>query len=173
MAFCGVMSAVSVVILLLAGILPTLSYALTALAGISLTLLVMEFGEKYAVMSYIAIALISMLLLPDKEPALLFTLILGWYPIGKARFERIKPVWLEYLAKIAVFSILCVAFYYVTVWLFMPGAEFEGSFWEKYGLPLTFAAALAAFVLYDIALSKMITLYVQKYQQKLRKTILK
>lgn len=170
-AFCGVLTALATVIMLLAGVLPTASYTLAALAGITTALVVLEFGSGRAVACFAAISAVSLLLVANKEPVMLFICLLGWYPIAKAQFERIASRVLEWTVKTGVFAAAVAAFYFIYKWLFFTQAEFEGAFWAKYGLALTLLTALAAFVIYDIALSKLIMLYKYRFQQKVRNLI--
>ncbi len=170
-AFGGVTAALALVLLIGAGLLPTASYALAATAGILLMPLVVEFGAGWAFGVFAGVGLLGLLLVPDKEAALLYLCFAGWYPIVKAYLERIKSRVLEWVVKLAVFNVTIVGFYQLTVWLLAGAAEFEGSFLMKYGIWLLWLLADVTFVVYDVALSKLITLYSLRLRPKLQKLL--
>src|SRR5699024_5757664 len=92
MALGGIMAAVSIVLMLLSAVVPTMSYGLPALCGVLTTLVVIECGDRTALLMYGAVSILSLLLLPAKESAVVYLLVFGWYPVAKRRIESInKP----------------------------------------------------------------------------------
>ena len=169
-AFGGVITAVALTLMLLAGVLPTASYSLAALAGMLLVPLVIEFGFRTAVSAFVAVGLLSMLLIPDKEAAILFCCVLGWYPIAKAPVEKIKSDALCWAVKLAIFNLAVVGFYFLCTRLFFV-TGFEDTVLGKYSIPALWGLGNIAFVIYDIALSKLITLYMRRLHERLKKLI--
>ena len=68
-SLCGMMCALSVVFMFLTGVFPYATYALPALAGLTLIVLVVETSKKWAFIAYLAISLISLLVAPDRSIA--------------------------------------------------------------------------------------------------------
>lgn len=169
-AFGGVITAVALTLILLAGVLPTASYSLAALAGMLLVPLVIEFGYKTSVSAFVAVGLLSMLLLADKETGILFCCILGWYPIVKAPIEKIKSNIVCWTIKLAVFNIAVTGFYILCTRLFFVSG-FEDTILGKYSIPVLWGLGNIAFVIYDIALSKLIVLYMRRLHDRLKKMI--
>jgi len=167
-AFGGVITALALALMLLAGVLPTASYSLAALAGMLFVPLVIEFGYKTPVSAFVAVGLLSMLLLADKESAILFCCILGWYPIAKAPIEKIRSKVLCWAVKVGVFNIAVVGFYFLCTRLFfMTG--FEDTTLGQYSIPALWGLGNVAFIVYDIALSKLIVLYMRRLHKRLEK----
>lgn len=169
-ALCGVVSALSLVLMLLAGVLPTSSYSLAALAGVVLMLVIAEFGPKTAASVFFCVAALSFLLVADKEVMMLFVCFLGWYPIAKSGLDKIRPWWLGYLCRFAIFALSVTAFYFSVTRLF--GIRFEmdeGMF--RVGAGLMIVMVIVAFIVYDIAISKLFLLYELKLRQKLHKIL--
>lgn len=169
-AFGGVITALALTLMLLAGVLPTASYSLAALAGMLLVPLVIEFGFKISVAAFVAVGLLAMLLIADKEAGVLFCCILGWYPIAKAPIEKIKSHILCRAAKLAVFNLAVMGFYFISTRLFF-AAGFEDTLFGQYGLPVLWGMGNIAFIVYDIALSKLIVLYMRRLHSRLKKLI--
>ena len=92
-AFGGVVAALSLVLMFLTGIIPFGTYDFPSLAGMALVLIAIELGYRYAFMVYAVVALLSVFFVPDKEAAMFFVLILGYYPVLKGIIEgKILPL---------------------------------------------------------------------------------
>lgn len=77
-AFCGVLAALMIAVMLLGTMIPTTTYICPALAGVLLLPVVWEFGFRTGALLYLAVALLSLILSPNKEAALFFVLLFGW-----------------------------------------------------------------------------------------------
>ena len=65
-AFGGVLSGLAVILMFLTGIFPFAEYALPAMAGALLIIMVIEYGYRYALLCFFAVAVLSLLFyLPD------------------------------------------------------------------------------------------------------------
>ena len=92
------------------GLIPVATYCSPLLAGLLLLPLLVEFGRREAWMVWAVTAALSLILSPDKEAGSMY-LFLGWYPILKPAFDRIRPAALRFLAKLALFSLAFAAMY--------------------------------------------------------------
>ena len=164
----GVIAALGLVLLLMTSLIPFGTYAFPAFAGILLIVIVIEIGCSYAVAVFTATALLAFLLLGDKEAALLYAVFLGWYPIVKNFIERIRSRPLQYIVKLAVFNLCMVGYYYLATLVFsIPADSFE-----LFGmnLPLIFLGmGNVVFILYDICVTRLVTIYLLKWRHKLNK----
>ncbi|MEG2813418.1 MAG: hypothetical protein RSA79_02340, partial [Oscillospiraceae bacterium] len=86
-AFGGMISALSLIMMLASAVFPMAEYTCPALAGIFLCVLVIEFGKKTATIAFLAVAILSIIIVPNKESAMLFCGFLGYYPILKSVLE--------------------------------------------------------------------------------------
>lgn len=154
----GVMGALAVACMLLT-VFPYMTYALPAAAGVMLIPIVIELGLKTGWMVYAVAALLSLLVAPDKEAAILFVAFFGYYPLIKAALERLNKRVVEWAVKLAVFNAAMIAAYLVL--LFVLGLDPEA--FELFGIQLPYVFLLlgnGVFVIYDVALTNVITLYV-------------
>lgn len=160
-AFGGVLAALSALLVLGAGLFPTMTYAMPAISGVLLIAAVIELGKRWAFFCYAAVAVLSLLLGTDKESALLFALLLGYYPILKSLLDPMRPRALQWACKLLIFNAAAVASYLLAV--FVLGVPLEafsvgGVSWEW----LLLLLGNAVFVVYDRAVSGLAVLYCRR-----------
>lgn len=162
-------AALSVVIMLLTAVIPYLTYALPAVAGVLLVLMVIEINKKWAVCTFTAVSILSFLILPDKEVAMMYFAFFGSYPVVKPILEeKISNNKLCWLAKALFFNVAIVLAYIVIVNVFgIPIDEMEE--YGKWGLVLLLGMGNVMFVLYDVCITRLVTVYLKKWQRKFRK----
>jgi len=164
----GISAALSIVLMFLTSVIPSMTYALPAAAGILLTVIVIEIDKKWAFGVFAAVGLLSILLIADKEAAVMYIMFFGYYPILKAILEEKLPKVVSWVLKFAVFNVSMVAAFLITVYVFnIPFDEME-----KYGVKAAFfllALGNIVFLLYDYALSNLIKLYMLKWRKAFHK----
>lgn len=157
-AFGGIMAALSLVLMLLTAVIPVMDYGLPAVCGFLTTLVVIECGEKFAGVCYGAVAILSLVLVPSKESAILYLILFGWYPIAKRRIEMLRKPVIEWVLKMLCMAVPVGAASLISIRLL--GIEgFFGEMLSPVAIAVFYLAAAAAFVLYDIALTKLISGY--------------
>lgn len=110
MALGGMLTAAAIVIMVLGSVIPLNTYTCPVLC-IFLTRPVLErCGKTIGWCYYLAVMLLSMMLAPDREAALVYT-VLGYYPMIRPLFEKLGPV--KKIAKVAFFTAMGVAIYWI------------------------------------------------------------
>lgn len=164
----GVIAALSIVLMFLTSVIPSMTYALPAAAGILLVIVVIEVDKKWAVGVYTVVSILSILLIADKEAAVMYIMFFGYYPILKAVFEKHFNQILSWVFKLLVFNAaMVIAFLIVTYVFHIPFEEME-----TYGKSAAFillGAGNLVFVIYDFALSNLIKLYNFRWRRHFRK----
>lgn len=162
----GVVGALSLVLMLLTSVIPFGTYAFPALAGMLLVCVVIELGYGWAFIVYGVVSILSFLFLTDKESALYYVVLLGFYPIIKGVLERIKSRVCQYILKFAVFNTCMILGFYISISLLsIPKESF--SIFGVY-LPWVFlVVGNIFFVLYDLCVSRVVTVYILKIHKKL------
>lgn len=89
----GMLAALAVAVMSLGTILPIATYVCPMFCALLLQVVLKTCGSRIAWAWYGAVALLSVLLAPDKEAAAVFV-FLGYYPIVKPRLDRRKGKWL-------------------------------------------------------------------------------
>ncbi len=161
-AVCGVVSALSVVLMMFEGLVQVASIAIPAIAGCLLIPIVAEAGAGWALGSYGATATLCMFIAPDREAALIYLLFFGYYPVLFAWLSKIKSPVLCWLAKLGVFNIAAALEAALTVYVL--GIPFLPMSW---GLIALAVLANLVFVLYDKTLQGLIREYFRRLHGKL------
>jgi len=89
----GVLAALAVVIMCLGGLIPVATFVIPILCCLLLTVVLKGCGSRITWAWYGAVAILGLLLSPDKEAAALFA-VLGYYPIVKPKMDKLKLPWL-------------------------------------------------------------------------------
>lgn len=145
-------------------VIPFLTYALPAVAGVLIVFIVVEIDKKWAFGVFSAVAILAFLLVPDKEVAMMYIAFFGYYPIIKAVLESRLPVALSWVVKVLLFNLTMVAAYLVLI--FVMGIEVDEI--TEYGMiavPMLLGAGSITFIAYDFALTQIITLYLVKWRK--------
>ena len=160
-ALCGMMAALSVVILCLGGMIPLATFACPMLAMLCLIPVVCEYGAGTAMLLYSAASILALLLGPDKEIALLYV-FLGWYPGVRPRLGII-PRSVRWAVKSALFTLAVVAMYALVLHLFRLEAVVEE--FAEYSTVMVFALIVLGnitFLVFDQVLDRMACAYRKK-----------
>ena len=127
----GILAALAVVIMSMGTLIPVATYVCPMLCALILKIVDNTCGKTIAWAWYGAVAILSLLLAPDKEAAAVFV-FLGYYPIVKPVLDRLKWSWLW---KGLLFNASVLAMYWLLMRLLgmeQLAAEFEG-----FGLVMT------------------------------------
>lgn len=93
MALGGVLGALAVVIMSLGALIPVMTYVCPMACALLLEVVRFTCGQRVAWAWYGAVAILGLLLSPDKEAAALYAFI-GYYPIVKPKMDGKKLSWL-------------------------------------------------------------------------------
>lgn len=160
------MGALSLLCLLLT-VFPFATYALPALASVFLMPIVIECGRRWALAVYAAVSLLALLLAPDMEARFLFVCFFGYYPVIKSVAESWRTRVGEWVGKLLVFNAAVVLAYVLLAAL---GFSLEVFAVSGVALPLSaflllfLLAGNVIFVLYDLALTRLLPLYFSRFQ---------
>lgn len=89
----GVLAALAVVIMSLGTFIPVATYVCPMLCAVVMQVVLLACGKRIAWAWYGAVAILSVLMAPDKEAAAVFV-FLGYYPIVKPRLDKTRLPWL-------------------------------------------------------------------------------
>ncbi len=169
-AFCGVISALSLVLLFLTGMAPMATLALPAIAGCLLVPVVVEVGLSWSFGVYGVCSVLAFLLAPDREAFLFYLLFFGYYPALFAVLGRIRHRALRYVAKLLVFNAAVVLEAVLSVYVL--GIPFETiSILGPYTPVALLVLANVVFVVYDLALEGLIVQYLNRLHDRLGKLL--
>lgn len=147
----GLMAAVAMVIMCLVGLIPVATFVCPVLCMILLCVVLRVCGRRIGWAWYGALAVLCLLMAPDKEAALVF-LFIGYYPLVKPLLERYKLRWVY---KLLLFNFSILLLYGATIRLFgMEQLLNEYAQMGKWLTVTTLALGNITFVLLDICLTR-------------------
>ena len=172
MAYCGMAAALSVVLMLLGAVFPIAMFIAPAVASFLIATVCVECGKTMALTAYGAVSLLSLLFVPDKEVALVFVFLLGYYPLVKPKLERIRPKLLRGTCKLLLCNGAVLAMYGLVLLLVPAGSISQELRTTALAVSLaTLAMGNVAFLLYDRAIHNLLQLYRLVWQPKLHKML--
>ena len=159
--------AIGVIFLGIGALIDVLDISMAVIASLSVIIAIIEYGKGTPWMVYAAISVLSFLLIPNKLPSIFFALFFGFYPIIKEKLER-KNTIVRWILKELIFNVCLTAIILIYFLLFFQGLNLN----VPLSLPWIIAIAVllceGIFILYDIALTKIITFYVIHLRKRLK-----
>ena len=159
---CAALSAIGVVLLSIGPLIDVLDASLAVLASILCIVAVIEYGKAAPWLVFSVTAVLSLVLMPQNSAALMYLLFFGYYPILKEKLEKLSRV-LSWVMKELIFNAAMAVCIVVIKLLFLPTAEVSA---------LTYVILVliceAVFVLYDIALTRLITFYIYRLRPRFK-----
>ena len=159
LTFSAIISALAVAVMYIGALLDVLDLSTAALASICVLLILTELGMKYAFLSYACISVLSFLLLPTKYAAIMFVGFLGFYPMAKLVFERKFRGILCLVLKFILLNVCIGAMLFVVRYVMSEALWFE---------IMVLVLANVVFVVYDVALTRLLRAYVFVWRKKLK-----
>ena len=169
-SLCGVMSGLALALMFLLGMIPSFEYLSPGIGGLLIWIIRKELGIKYGMISYIAVAILGLLVVPNYEATMMFLFLLGYYPIIREYLQKIKIKIFQWIAKLAVFAVPSVGAYMILIHLF--GMEYlmeEAGDFGRYGSLVLLGFGAVAFILYDLFLGIFNPFYDQIIKPKIRR----
>ncbi len=154
----GMLAALGIVLMYLGSIIDVMDLSAAAFAAILLIPIISEYGRRDALFVYAVTAVLSWLLLPNRSPALMYTVFLGYYPMLKLSLDKLGRV-RGTILKLIVLNAAITGAYLMTRLLLLADTEDSALLWAYYPL------ANLAFLLYDIAIDRIVRLWMTKLRR--------
>lgn len=155
-------AALGVILLYLGSIVEVVDVSMAVIASLFCVLAVIEYGKGAPWMVFLVTAVLSLLLLPNKSPAVYYAFFFGFYPILKAYFERLDKV-RAWIFKEITFNVCLAVMIVLIKLLFMPSVSIP---FMMYVIAVLLCEGV--FVLYDIALTRLITFYMFRLRHRFK-----
>lgn len=157
-ALCAILSALSVLVLFVGAVIDVLSMTMAAVAALLVAVVMIEVGDPYPWLVWAVTSALSLILLPNKLPAIMYFLFGGIYPILKERFERLHYV-IAWILKFSSFNAALLIIIWISKSIFyLNDSEID------FTVPVIILGNIA-FLLCDFALSKILLLYLVKIRK--------
>ncbi|MGM9680842.1 MAG: hypothetical protein ACI3XR_04995 [Eubacteriales bacterium] len=156
MVLSAIFSALGVVLLWLGGMLGDLDLSMAAIVSLIVVLAAIEMGLKYAFAVYLVTSALALILFPSYFITPIYVLFIGYYPIAKSLLEKLPKV-LSFICKLILMNGMLTLICFIGSRLF--GLEEDIAIWILYIL------GNVAFIIFDIALSLLISLYYARFRK--------
>jgi hypothetical protein len=159
---CAVLCALNLVVMYFGTIIEVLDLSAAVVASLACIFAVIEMGGSWPWLIYAVTGVLSLVLLPfPKTVALIYVAFSGYYPILKARIEWMRrPI--SWLVKLVLFNVALTVLVALSTWIFhIPDGLFEANVF-------VYLFGNVTFVVYDIALTGLITTYLRVWRKKFR-----
>ncbi len=174
----AILSAMGVALLFLGALIETLDLSMAALASFFCIFAVIELKGIYPWLIYAVTGLLAVILMPFSMGGWFYLLFFGYYAIIKEKTERLKKP-IAWLVKILLFNIAMVLGIVIAYFLLFGKGDAKSILdivlfifgTENGGLIFAGAVYLLAnvvFVVYDIALTRLITFYLFKLRHRFK-----
>ena len=161
-AFCAVFSALSVALMWLSVLIPTLDLTLAAFAAIPVYIALLDFSPGAGVSVYLVAGILALLLIPEKSVAVFFLALFGWYPFLRNAVSKFN-LWIGCLIKLFC-GIIGVGIAYLVLSFVFPDPELLGHL-----TILVLILIPVVLLLYDYALGRLILFYISQIRPKLHR----
>ena len=156
------LAALGVVFLYIGSIVQVMDITMAVVASLCCAFAVIEYGGSYPWLIYAVTGVASLIVLPQKEAAVIYILFFGFYPILKKTLEKRRKL-TAWMLKELIFNVsLAVMLILSSLLLTADSAE---------PLPVFLLFVIIAeitFPIYDIALTRLISFYIFKLRKRLR-----
>jgi hypothetical protein len=150
----GISISLVLVILYATSILPISTLSILTIASCLIPITIIRTSVKNAILVYIVSSILSFFLVQTKI-AIYFTLFFGIYGIIKYFVEKIRNIPIELFFKLITFNLLLIIIYFTST-------KFLGGFIIELPLRLILAISQVIFLIYDYALTIIISYYLNK-----------
>lgn len=170
-AFCGLLSAVCIVLMTMSGLIPFATYAIPALAGMLTVAVISEAGWRWSIATYVVCTAVSLLMPVNLEASVMFAVFFGYYPTLWYVLSGLKSKVLRLVIGLAVFNAAMIGTYAVIANLIglealLAGLEMIGT---VPALLLFLLLGNITFLIYDRAVKLCFMLYNTRFKGKLIK----
>lgn len=163
LALAGIMTAVTVILLFAAMIIPNMKLVFYGLSSLPMAVLLLETNRRTGIMFYIATAVLAMVLLPDKTAALPYVTVLGLYGLTKAIAEKFPNRVVEWIIKELYFNATLFIYGLLIYKIFIPDITFPIPIWA------IVICAEVIFVAYDYIYSICVWYYEKMFRQNVKR----
>ncbi|MBP1888813.1 hypothetical protein J2Z53_000392 [Clostridium moniliforme] len=154
----GILIALTILTLYINLIIPINTFAILTISSCYVPIAIMRSNIKTGIFVYVASSIIGFFFIPLKI-MIPFILYFGIYGLIKYYIEKLNKLPLEIILKLVFSNIMLFIGYYVFT-------SFVGNINFKFPLWALLIAAQFAFIIFDYALTLIITFYISKFHKK-------
>ncbi len=170
----ALLAAMGVALLLIGALLETLDLTMAALTSFLCIFAVIELGGAYPWLIFAVTSVLAIILMPQSMGGWFYLLFFGYYPILKEKFEKLNK-YIAWIIKIALLNVALILSVVLVSFIFYGGnpldtfnfifSDAEGG---VYVAVAVYALVNLVFIIYDIALTRIISFYFIKLRHRFK-----
>ena len=174
----AILSAMGVSLLLIGSLFEVLDLSMAALASIFCIFAVIEIGGIYPYLIYVTTGILAIIFMPMSLAPWFYMLFFGFYPIIKEKLEKLNKTiaWAIKMLVLNLSVVLCVFLSYFVFFGNSDGKTLLEAFFFVFGngetgstlAIITYILLNITFIIYDIALTRIITVYLVKLRHRFK-----
>ena len=162
LAVCSALSALGVVTLTLGSLVGVLDISMAVIASLFCIIAVIEYGKSAPWLVFAVTAVLALIIIPQNTAAWMYILFFGYYAIIKEKLEKRSRV-VAWILKELIFNVALAAIIVAEKLILLANTSEP---WFIY-VALVLLCELV-FPIYDIALTRLISLYVFKIRHRFK-----
>lgn len=155
----SILVALTIILLALNTILPISTLSILTIASVLIPIAIIKTTLRNSILVYVASSLLGLLLLP-KDIVILYIMFFGIYGLIKFIIEKLNNIYYEIPLKLIFSSLILILYYFIF-----------NSFVNLTNITLpiymTFIGANVVFLIYDYALTMLISIYLEKFNKRI------
>ena len=163
LALCGLLTALAVVVMVVAGAIGIATFVGPVLAMAVLLPLLEEYGTKTAAIAYGGTAVLGILLVPEPELSMVYAAF-GWYPLLRPKLNRISPRPMRVAIKILLCTAVILLLYGALLRLLGLTADLANTS-RPFNL-LLLVLGIFTFLMMDLALERLTFLWHKTFRHR-------
>lgn len=161
LAVSAMLAALSFVLMYIGALSGVFDLCAVTLGALGCAFAVIEIGGAWPWLTAGVTSVLCLFLLPDKFAAMEYAVLGGFYPILKSLFERLPKIF-SWTVKLAYFNILFTGCLLLAKYVFVIQEE-----WVALNVA-AYAFANVFFVIFDVALTMFISLYLVRFRRRFK-----
>lgn len=171
------MTALGVALMFMGSLIETIDLSMAALASFFCVFAVIELGGAYPWLIFAATGVLSVIFMPYSMGGWFYVLFFGYYPILKEKLEKLNKI-ISWVVKILILNaalVACVALAYFMFYGQSGAGPVETFMYIMGGGDVAIYVAVGiyllvnvVFVVYDLALTRLITYYFFKLRHRFK-----
>lgn len=163
----GICTALALCAMLFGGMFPLTTFVVPIFASLFIIPVVFEMGAKTALVAYFAVAILSWILVPNKETSMSFLMLTGYYPALRLYVQKIGNIALRFVLKLALFNVSVLLSYSILLFVIMvPSLQQEFIENAPWVWVVSFLIGDIMFVLYDLMIDKVKIFYCYRIRKR-------
>ncbi len=164
----GVIASLCLMLMFLTSLSPVFYLVMPMFAGMLILVVKFETDNKWALLTYFAVSILSALITFNKESVLMFIMFFGYYPLFKQSLDRIKFSPLRAVVKTVLYNSAIIG-ETVLVFVLFGITDMLDEIVEmgQYGLLIMLGVSNLMFVVYDISLASCELMYKSWFRPKI------